>query len=58
VTLGGTTFTIRQGMKRGLIKPMPTKDQLVQMYNDKKDDLQTQISEKTSEFKDKFKKDN
>jgi hypothetical protein len=28
------------------------------MYNDKKDDLQTQISEKTSEFKDKFKKDN
>lgn len=57
VTLGGTTFAIKKGIEKGLIKPMPSKDKLVQMYKDKKDDIQSQITDRTTEFKDKFKKD-
>lgn len=35
VTLGGTSVAIRQLVKRGLIKPMPSGDQLRQMFRDK-----------------------
>lgn len=35
VTLGGTSIAIRQLSRRGLIKPMPTKDQIKQMIKDK-----------------------
>ncbi|XP_064467758.1 uncharacterized protein C18orf19 homolog B-like [Ornithodoros turicata] len=35
VTLGATSVTIRQLSRRGLIKPMPTKDQIKQMIKDK-----------------------
>lgn len=44
-------------MEKGLIKPLPSKDKLVQMYKDKKDDIQQKVADKTSEFKDKFRKD-
>jgi Protein of unknown function (DUF1279) len=53
VTLGGTTFAIRFLSKRGIIKPMPTKDQLVQIYKDKKDDLQQKVADKKQELQDK-----
>jgi Protein of unknown function (DUF1279) len=53
VTLGGTTFAIRFLSKRGIIKPMPSKDQLVQIYKDKKDDLQQKVADKKQELQDK-----
>jgi uncharacterized protein YneR len=63
VTLGGTTFAIKQGIKRGLIKPMPSKDALVQIYKDKKDDLNQKVADKKQilqdkkqEFKEKYMK--
>jgi hypothetical protein len=52
VTLAGTTFAIRQGIQRGLIKPMPSKDALVQIYKDKKDDLKEKVADKKQAFQD------
>ncbi|KAL5276795.1 FAM210A family protein [Megaselia abdita] len=40
VTLGGTTVSIKYLVKQGHIKPVPTKEQLIKMYEDKKTDLQ------------------
>lgn len=57
VTLGGTTFAIKVLVKRGWIKPMPSKNKLVQMYKDKKDDLQQKVADKKIEMQEKFKKD-
>lgn len=54
VTLGGTTFAIKFLSQRGYIKPMPSKDKLVQMYKDKKEDIQQKVSDKKSEITDKF----
>lgn len=53
VTLGGTTFAIRVLSQRGIIKPMPSKDKLVQMYKDKKEDLQQKVADRKQEFHDK-----
>jgi Protein of unknown function (DUF1279) len=53
VTVGGTTFAIKFLSKRGIIKPMPTKDQLVQIYKDKKDDLKLKVADKKQELQDK-----
>lgn len=39
VTLGGTTVSIKYLVKQGHIKPVPTKEQLIRMYEDKKSDL-------------------
>ena len=57
VTLAGTTFTIKQGIKKGFIKPLPSKDKLMEMYKDKKSDLQQKVADKTSGLKDKLRKD-
>lgn len=54
VTLGGTTFAIKFLSKRGIIKPMPTKDQLVQIYKDKKDDLHQKVQQKVADKKQDF----
>lgn len=56
VTVGGTTFAIKFLSQRGYLKPMPSKDKLVQMYKDKKDDIQQKVSDKKTEFTDKFRK--
>jgi len=53
VTLGGTTFAIKFLSQRGVIKPMPSKDKLVQIYKDKKDDLHQKVVDKKQELKDK-----
>jgi hypothetical protein len=57
VTLGGTTFAIRFLSQRCFIRPMPSKDKLVQMYKDKKEDLQQKVADKKVEIQEKFKKD-
>ncbi|XP_013107099.2 uncharacterized protein C18orf19 homolog A [Stomoxys calcitrans] len=36
ITLGGTTVSIKYLVQQGYIKPMPTKAQFIQMYEDKK----------------------
>lgn len=53
VTLGGTTFAIKVLSQRGIIKPMPSKDKLVQIYKDKKDDLHQKVADKKQELKDR-----
>ena len=53
VTLTGTTFTIKQGIKHGLIQPMPSKDALVQIYKSKKDDLKEKVADKKQAFQDR-----
>lgn len=53
VTLGGTTFAIKFLSKRGIIKPMPTKDQMMQIYKDRKDGLQQKVADKKQELQDK-----
>lgn len=53
VTLGGTTFSIRFLSKRGIIKPMPSRDKLAQMYKDKKDEMQLKVDKKKQDFHDK-----
>lgn len=60
VTVGGTTFAIRFLSKRGIIKPMPSRDKLVQIYKDKKDEMQLKVDQKKQDFQDKkqeFKQD-
>lgn len=57
VTLAGTTYTINVLSNRGIIKPMPTRGQLVQMYQDKKDNIHQKIEDKKHDFqqtKDNF----
>lgn len=39
VTLGGTTVSIKYLVKQGHIKPVPTKQELIKMYEDKKTDF-------------------
>lgn len=40
VTLGGTTVSIKYLVKQGHIKPVPTKEELIKLYEDKKTDFQ------------------
>ncbi|XP_053658969.1 uncharacterized protein C18orf19 homolog A [Anopheles marshallii] len=53
VTLGGTTISIKYLEQWGYIKPMPSKARLVQMYKDKKENIQEKIAEKKQDFKDR-----
>lgn len=53
VTLGGTTFATKFLSKRGYIKPMPSKDKMMQLYKDKKDDLQQKVADKKQALTDK-----
>ncbi|XP_052888625.1 uncharacterized protein C18orf19 homolog A [Anopheles moucheti] len=53
VTLGGTTISIKYLEQWGYIKPMPSKARLVQMYKDKKENIQDKIAEKKQDFKDR-----
>jgi len=53
VTLGGTTFAIRFLSSRGIIKPMPSKDQLVQIYKDKKGEMHQKVADKKQALQDK-----
>ncbi|XP_052865812.1 uncharacterized protein C18orf19 homolog A [Anopheles cruzii] len=53
VTLGGTTVSIKYLEQWGYIKPVPSKAQLVQMYKDKKEDIQEKIAEKKQDFQDR-----
>ncbi|XP_049529297.1 uncharacterized protein C18orf19 homolog A [Anopheles darlingi] len=53
VTLGGTTLSIKYLEQWGYIKPMPSKAQLVQMYKDKKENIQEKIAEKKQDFQDR-----
>ncbi|XP_019532425.3 uncharacterized protein C18orf19 homolog A [Aedes albopictus] len=53
VTLGGTTLSIKYLVQWGYIKPMPSKAKLVQMYKDKKENLQERIAEKKQDFHDR-----
>jgi len=54
VTVGGTTFSIKFLSERGIIKPMPTKEKMMQIYKDKKDDLQQKVADKKQELQDKY----
>ncbi|XP_058451898.1 uncharacterized protein C18orf19 homolog A [Malaya genurostris] len=53
VTLGGTTISIKYLVQWGYIKPMPSKAKLVQMYKDKKENLQERIAEKKQDFQER-----
>ncbi|EAT36218.1 AAEL011684-PA [Aedes aegypti] len=53
VTLGGTTLSIKYLVQWGYIKPMPSKAKLVQMYKDRKENLQERIAEKKQDFHDR-----
>ncbi|XP_053670709.1 uncharacterized protein C18orf19 homolog A, partial [Anopheles nili] len=53
VTLGGTTISIKYLEQWGYIKPIPSKARLVQMYKDKKENIQEKIAEKKQDFKDR-----
>ncbi|XP_035904383.1 uncharacterized protein C18orf19 homolog A [Anopheles stephensi] len=53
VTLGGTTVSIKYLEQWGYIKPIPSKARLVQMYKDKKENIQEKIAEKKQDFKDR-----
>ncbi|XP_058812461.1 uncharacterized protein C18orf19 homolog A [Topomyia yanbarensis] len=53
VTLGGTTISIKYLVQLGYIKPIPSKAKLVQMYKDKKENLQERIAEKKQDFQER-----
>lgn len=53
VTLGGTTFAIRFLSQRGIIKPMPSRDQMVKIYQDKKLEMKEKVNDKKQELRDK-----
>lgn len=53
VTLGGTTVSIKYLVQWGYIKPIPTKAELVQMYKDKKENIQERIAEKKQDLQDR-----
>lgn len=50
MTIAGTTVTIKQGIKYGFIKPMPSKEKMVQMYQDKKGEMQKIYQDKKDEM--------
>ncbi|XP_055615446.1 uncharacterized protein C18orf19 homolog A [Toxorhynchites rutilus septentrionalis] len=54
VTLGGSTISIKYLVQLGYIKPIPSKDRLVQMYKDKKENIQERIAERKQDFQDKM----
>lgn len=53
VTLGGTTLSIKYLVQWGYIKPMPSKNKLMQMYKDKKENFQERLAERKQDFEDR-----
>ena len=53
VTLGGTTISISYLKEKGYIKPVPTKDELKEMIEDKKEELIDKLEDKREEYIDK-----
>lgn len=47
LTLGTTTYTIKSLSRLGYIRPVPSRDALMQMYKDKKDSAKQAIQKKT-----------
>lgn len=47
VTLGGTTYAIKSLSRLGYIRPVPSKDALMKMYQDRKDSAKQAIHKKT-----------
>lgn len=47
VTLGGTTLAIKNLSRLGYIRPVPTKDAFMKMYQDRKDSAKQAIQKKT-----------
>lgn len=56
VTLGGTTVSINYLKKWGYIKPIPSRDRLREIYQERKDNIMETAKEKTKLYKEK--KDN
>ncbi|XP_059485409.1 protein FAM210A [Neocloeon triangulifer] len=54
VTVGGTTFAINKLKKLGYIKPMPNREQLKEMYQERRDNFKENISERKENFMQKF----
>lgn len=52
-SLGGSTFAINLLSKRGIIRPLPSKDKLVQMYKDRKEDTQQKVTDKKQELQER-----
>lgn len=54
VTVAGTTMTIKQGMKFGWIKPMPSREEMKQIYKDTKDEMSQKIQDKRDEMQERY----
>ncbi|KAJ6638478.1 Protein FAM210A, partial [Pseudolycoriella hygida] len=50
VTIGGTTISIKYLSKWGYIKPMPTKEELQKMYDDKKAEMKQNFDDKKAQM--------
>lgn len=50
VTLGGTTISINYLKKWGYIKPVPTKEELKEMYLERKENIIESVRERRDEF--------
>ncbi|KAF4525727.1 hypothetical protein B566_EDAN015241 [Ephemera danica] len=50
VTLGGTTLSINYLKRWGYIKPMPTKTQLKEMFEERRDNFKDNLREKKESF--------
>ncbi|KAJ2953799.1 hypothetical protein O0L34_g1427 [Tuta absoluta] len=53
VTIGGTTFAIKQLEGLGWIKPVPSKERLKEMYQEKKDNFQDRKAQYQVQMKEK-----
>lgn len=53
VTLGGTTYSIKCLSRLGYIKPMPTKQEFKQMYQDQKAKTKQIYEDQKAKFKQK-----
>ncbi|KAG4079134.1 hypothetical protein HA402_001105 [Bradysia odoriphaga] len=54
VTIGGTTISIKYLSQWGYIQPMPTKDELQKMYDDKKAEIKQSYDDKREEMKQRY----
>lgn len=53
VTLGTTTLSIKYLVRWGFIKPVPTRAELMQMYQDKKEDIQIRVEDLQEKIADR-----
>ncbi|XP_037084922.1 protein FAM210A-like [Pollicipes pollicipes] len=56
VTLGGTTYSIKFLSERGYIQPMPSRKDLKELYDDRREELRDRIGERRREWREKFQK--